>query len=92
MSDTFNVNVSAVNDAPTVALPIADVNVNEDAADQIIDLSGVFADIDTAVLTLSAVSSDGSLVNTSVNGTDLTLRLCADQSGSATVTVTAGRW
>ena len=89
VSDTFNVNVAAVNDAPTVTAPIADVNVNEDAADQIIDLTGVFADIDTATLTLSAVSSDGSLVNTSVNGTDLTLSFAAGQSGSASVTVTA---
>ena len=81
--------VNAVNDAPTLATPIADVNVSEDAADQIIDLAGVFADIDTATLTLSAVSSDGSLVNTTVNGTDLTLSFAADQNGTATVTVTA---
>ena len=81
--------VNAVNDAPTVAAPLADVTVDEDAADQVIDLSGVFADTDSANLTLTAVSSDGTLVGTSLNGTGLTLSFAANQNGAATVTVTA---
>ena len=82
--------VNAVNDAPTVAQPpLADVTVDEDAADQVIDLSAVFADTDSANLTLTAVSSDGTLVGTTLNGTDLTLSFVGDANGAATVTVTA---
>ncbi|WP_158520907.1 choice-of-anchor Q domain-containing protein [Fuerstiella marisgermanici] len=89
VSDTFSVTVSAVNDAPTVVTPIADVTVDEDAADEVIDLAGVFDDIDGDTLTLTAVSSDGTVVGTSVSGTNLTLSFPADANGSATVTVTA---
>ncbi|GAB5406689.1 MAG: hypothetical protein Aurels2KO_49200 [Aureliella sp.] len=88
-SDTFNVTVNAVNDAPTVVKPVADVTADEDAADQTIDLGGVFADIDSSDLTLTAVSSDGSLVSSSIVGDQLTLSFAADQNGAATVTVTA---
>ena len=85
--------VAAVNDDPTVANPIADVTVAEDAVPTVIDLSAVFADVDIATnsdsLTYSVVSSDGTLVTAAISGTDLTLTYLADQNGSATVTVTA---
>ena len=46
VSDVFNVTVNAVDDAPVVANPLQDININEDAADSTIDLSHVFNDID----------------------------------------------
>ncbi len=59
-SATFT--VTAVNDAPTVVAPLANVNVLEDAADTNISLAGVFADVeDDAVpvaLTYTAVSNN----------------------------------
>jgi VCBS repeat-containing protein len=85
--------VNPVNDAPTVANAITDVTVAEDAAPTIIDISSVFADVDIATnadsLSYSVVSSDGTLVNASISGTNLTLTYVAEQSGTATITVTA---
>jgi VCBS repeat-containing protein len=93
-SDTDNVqiNITPVNDAPTVANALADVVVAEDAAPTVIDISSVFADVDIAtntdILSYSA-SSDGALVSASISGTTLTLTYAGEQSGSATITVTA---
>ena len=89
VSDTFLVTVNSTNVAPTVVSPIADVTVDEDAADTVIDLSGVFADADNDSLSYSASSSNGSLVSVSVSGSNLTLSFGADQFGTADVTVTA---
>ena len=47
-----------VNDAPTVATPINDVTVEEDAADTVLDLSGTFSDPDGDSLTLTVVDND----------------------------------
>ncbi|MFK7821565.1 MAG: PKD domain-containing protein [Planctomycetaceae bacterium] len=78
---------AVVNQVPTVVAPIADLAVKEDDADEMIDLSDVFADIDDATLTYAAVSSDGSVVDARVEGDLLMLRFAAD--GNVTVTVTA---
>ena len=87
-SDTFAVVVNPINDGPTVVAPLADVAVDEDAADLTISLAGVFADVDSS-LTYSAVSSNGALVTAAVSGTNLTLSFVGNANGSTTVTVTA---
>ena len=79
--------VAISNSAPEVVNEIEDVEVDEDAGDMDIDLSGVFSD--TAPLTYSAVSADGSLVGVSVSGSTLTLDFQDDANGDTTVTVTA---
>ncbi len=89
VSDSLTLTVQAVNDTPTVVNPLSDLTIDEDAADQIIDLSNLFADVEDSVLALSVVSSNESLVSTTINGTTLTLSLPADQNGSALITVTA---
>ena len=59
-SGKITINVTNVNDPPTVAAPVADVSVNEGAPDMKIDISGVFADQDAGdVLTISVVNSNG---------------------------------
>ena len=88
VSDTFAVTVTAVNDAPTVASPLADVTVEKNSDDLTIDLTGVFADIDSS-LTYSAVSDNGALVTAAVSGSDLTLSFIGNANGATTVTVTA---
>ncbi|MCR9201647.1 MAG: right-handed parallel beta-helix repeat-containing protein [Planctomycetaceae bacterium] len=82
------VDIGAVEaSAATLATPLADLTVDEDAADLVIDLSTTFADTSVAV---SGVSSDApGLVSAVLSGTELTLSFAADQSGSATITVTA---
>ncbi|MEL6105422.1 MAG: tandem-95 repeat protein [Planctomycetota bacterium] len=86
---TLDINVANVNDAPTVADPISNQSFDEDAPPQVIDLAGVFADIDTSGLTLDASSSDEALLTVGLVGTQLTLTLTPDASGEATVTLTA---
>ncbi len=49
-SATFT--VTAVNDAPTVVAPLANVSVLEDAADTNVSLAGVFADVETTLCQL----------------------------------------
>ncbi len=90
-SATFT--VTAVNDAPTVVAPLANVSVLEDAADTNVSLAGVFADVeDDAVpvaLTYTAVSNNPALVTVSVSGNTLTLDYQANANGTTTVVVTA---
>ncbi len=88
-TDTFVVAVQPANDAPTVVNPIVDQNAIEDAVPITIDLTSVFADVDSMTLTLAASSSNGSLVTASLSGNLLTLTLAPNASGSATITVTA---
>ncbi|MBU8871631.1 MAG: hypothetical protein KOO60_12265, partial [Gemmatimonadales bacterium] len=44
VEDTFNVTVNSNNVAPTLANEIADMTVDEDAPDSVVDLSSTFAD------------------------------------------------
>ena len=46
VEDTFLVTVNPVADTPTVQNAIADVAVNEDASDTVLDLSNTFNDAD----------------------------------------------
>ena len=83
-----------LNHSPFVAVSIADVTVDEDAADTVVDLSGTFGDVDIALhgqsLILSVTgNTNPSLVSTSLAGTSLTLDYQDDQNGSATIEITA---
>ena len=93
LAETLTITVTPVNDAPTVANPIADMTVAEDAAPTTIDLSGTFSDADIATdndtLTLSTASSEPGLVSAAIDGGQLVLSFAADLSGAATITVTA---
>jgi hypothetical protein len=88
-----NITVNAVNDAPTVAVPIPDVTVDEDAPDTTIDLSSAFVDVDIATngdsLAFSVTNDNSALLTASVSGSDLTLDYAADQHGTANITVRA---
>ncbi len=90
---TMTIEVSNVNEPPVVAALIADVTVDEDAPDTVVDLSAVFADPDSGSgdsLTLMVEGNDNdTVVGTSLAGTTLTLSYLADQNGVANVTVRA---
>ena len=92
IEDTFTVTVDPVNDAPTVANPIVDFNVDEDAGDTIIDLSTVFDDPDlpgdTLAFTLES-NSNPPLVDVDLTGGTLTLSYAADSFGSADIVIRA---
>jgi hypothetical protein len=92
VEDTFTVTVAPVGDDPTVANPIADKFVDEDAPDTIIDLSSVFDDRDLPADTLTFSIMDNTnplLVSASVNGSMLTLSYFSNQHGASDITVRA---
>ena len=83
--------VTAVNDPPVVANPVADFSVDEDAPNTLIELfPGVFADPDNTSLTLTVSgNTNPSLVTATITGTRLTLAYQPNQHGSATIRVRA---
>ena len=89
VSDTFSVTINAINDTPTVVIPISDVTVDEDADPTTIALASVFSDVESDALTLTVVSSNTSLVTAAIVGTTLTLTYVANATGNTTVVVTA---
>ena len=58
-ADTFTLTVTAVNDAPAVAVPIPDQSVAEDTAWSYQVPAGAFTDVDGDVLSYSATRGDG---------------------------------
>ncbi|PHS14470.1 MAG: hypothetical protein COA78_05585, partial [Blastopirellula sp.] len=93
--DTFRVTVISDNDAPTVAAPISDLTVNEDAAAVLnhADLNAIFADVDNdgSELTYLVITNTGAGIVTTVIEADGTLDLsfAANAFGTADVTVRA---
>ena len=92
VSDSFDVIVNAsaaqqqVNNAPTVAIAIADVSGLEVGASRDVSLSGVFSDADGDALTITASSSDDAKVTVSVVSDGSKLTLGGVAAGTATVT------
>ena len=90
VDDSFKVTVKYVDYPPVVANPIADVTVDENAEDVVIDLSNVFSDPDNdnSLMTYVALSANPALVVAAVSGQMLILDFQDDQFGSCDVTVT----
>ncbi|PSN20461.1 polysaccharide deacetylase [filamentous cyanobacterium CCP5] len=86
-----NVSIDLAPDAPpVVANPIATVEVLEDAASTVIDLSQVFTDGDGDGIAISILNnSNPSLLSASLKGALLTLTYLKDQFGSADITLRA---
>ncbi len=92
VDNSFVLTVNPVNDEPTVLSPIADVSVDENAENTVIDLSTNFSDIETAseLLTYTIeVNDNETLVAATVNGSELVLDYQTNQFGTANITVRA---
>ena len=78
-------------DPPRLAVPIADVTVDEDADDTIIDLSGTFDEpMGGGTLTLTVLTNTNEdLVDATIDGTNLTLDFLDNQNGTADITIQA---
>jgi CSLREA domain-containing protein len=95
MTDTFQVTVAAVNDAPTLAA-LGALTIDEDAGEQTVNLSGISAGAGEAQnLSVTAASSDTTLIpNPAVTYTSpsstgsIGFAPAANRSGTATITVT----
>ncbi len=94
-ASTFVLTVSAVNDAPTIT-SIADLATNEDTATAALAFTVADIDTDLASVTTTGASSNLTLVpnaNIVIAGTGanrtITVTPAANQSGSATITLTA---
>ncbi|MEQ9031364.1 MAG: malectin domain-containing carbohydrate-binding protein, partial [Aggregatilineales bacterium] len=83
--------VNNTNTPPTVINPIDDISVEENGTIATIDVSNVFddADLPTDTLTLSVLSTNDTLVDAVLNGTDLELTLGTDESGIAAISLKA---
>ena len=81
-----------VDDAPVVKNAIADVTVDEDADNTVIDLSNVFTDVDNDDSGISLAVSNNpneSLVTATIDGNNLTLDYQDNQWGTAEITIQA---
>jgi Bacterial Ig domain/Bacterial pre-peptidase C-terminal domain/Dockerin type I domain/GEVED domain len=92
VENTLTVNVSSVPDSPRLVGNIQDLNLNEDAAaiDIIVNPNIIFdPDVltDGDVLTITASSTNPSLVSAVITGSTLRLTITPNRSGQATITV-----
>ncbi|MCC9599428.1 choice-of-anchor I family protein [Stieleria sp. JC731] len=87
---TVTVNWVGVNDAPEVLATPADLVINEDAAATAVDLTALFADVDSGdTLTYSIDTGLSGLLSGQISGTDAMITPSANQFGYSVVTVTA---
>jgi VCBS repeat-containing protein len=93
-SFTLTGSVAGVgNSAPAVVAPLADLAVDEDSPETVVDLAPVFDDADLPQgdrLTFAvAANTNAPLVTATVAGAQLALRFAPDAHGSATIRLTA---
>jgi surface protein len=91
-SVTLTVTVTNVNEAPVVSTAIADVTVDENAENTVIDLSTHFSDVETAsgsLIYTVEVNDNPTLVTAIISDSALTLNYQTDQFGVANITLKA---
>ena len=91
VSDTFTLDITAVNDTPIVVVPLADQSSDEDEAVSFAIPEDTFLDVDGDVLNITATLADGSLLPSwlSFNGSTFSGVPPQDFNGSLAVVVTA---
>lgn len=87
--ETFQVQVTPVNDPPVASSVATQVNARQNGLPQVIDLGNVFADPDGSPLRYSMVSQSGSLVLTDVRGSCLMLTIRKQLFGDDSIIVRA---
>ena len=86
---TVTINITPVNDCPVVANPITDFTVQEDAANNVFNISNLFSDAEGDVLNYTFTNDNTGLVTVTLNTNTLTLEYIDDQTGVATITINA---
>ncbi|ETR70122.1 MAG: hypothetical protein OMM_03465 [Candidatus Magnetoglobus multicellularis str. Araruama] len=85
----IHVTVKPIDDPPDVVHPIADITVNEDAPQQIIDISNVFVDIDTPLSFSIQKNTNTNLLTATLVNTTIYLNFAENQHGQAQITILA---
>ena len=90
---TVTIQVIPVNDCPTVTNPIADITVQEDAADTVFSVSSVFDDVDRVGgipdnLSYSVTHTGAGIATVTINTATITIDYIENQTGSFVVTLT----
>ena len=91
---TVTIQITPVNDCPSVANPLGDVNVSENASNTLVSVSNVFSDVDRVGgnpdnLTFTVSQTGTDLATVTINTATITIDYIEDQNGSFVVTVTA---
>ncbi len=91
---TVTIQITPVNDCPSVANPLGDVNVSENASNTLLNVSNVFSDVDKVGgnpdnLTFTVSQTGTDLATVTINTATITIDYIEDQNGSFVVTVTA---
>ncbi|MDB4015284.1 Ig-like domain-containing protein, partial [Flavobacteriaceae bacterium] len=89
VQDVFLVNITAVNDCPTLENQTLDVAADEDDPDLFIPLANIFEDIDTNPLNYTTTIGNSSIVATSITATALIIDFLPNQSGSTFINLVA---
>jgi|GEM_PF-820453 len=89
VSDSFTVMVAAANAAPRAVRSMDDVNGLTAGTTRRVLVADHFRDADNDPLTLTASSSNETVVRVSVDGRNYSMTLSAVSAGTATITVTA---
>jgi hypothetical protein len=85
----IHVTVKPIDDPPVVAHPIADITVNEDAPQQMIDISNVFVDIDTLLSFSIQKNTNTNLLTATLVDKTIYLNFAENQHGQAQITILA---
>ena len=91
---TVTIQITPVNDCPTIANPLPDINVQEDAEDSVFNVSSVFDDVDRVGgipdnLSYSVTHTGAGIATVTLNSATVTIDYIDDQTGSFVVSVTA---
>ncbi len=86
IEDSFNITISAVNDAPYISTPIPNETVDEDFTPIIIDLDNHFSDVDTGdILSYTLLYNDSSEINCLLDGSSLLITSNLNWNGTSEV-------
>lgn len=86
---SVTITITPEDDCPEVINPIPNVIVQEDDLDDIIDITDVFFDEEGESLIYTLTNNNPALLSASIVGTSVVLDYLDDQTGLATITLTA---
>jgi len=92
VSTYFMITVIPVDDPPFIAQTIPTIELNEDCADFVMDLSSLFSDMDNddASIIKSLISNDSNeRIQAAINDNDLSIQCFPDQFGTSHLTIGA---